>query len=134
MKLSGVEILDLAVREDTRGWVVEILRAEQIERPAFGQIYVTTAHPNHAKGNHYHQRKTEWFCVIKGRGLLALEDLHTHKRQEIPMGEGHMVTVKIPPNLAHGIRNVGDDLMFLLAYIDEPFSASDPDTIRYEVI
>lgn len=134
MGLPGVEVLNLTVHEDTRGWVVEILRGEQVDKPSFGQIYVTTARPDIAKGNHYHTRKMEWFCVIKGRGLLALEDLDTHQRQEILMDESNMVTVRIPRHIAHGIRNVGDDMMFLLAYIDEPFSASDPDTFQYEVI
>jgi dTDP-4-dehydrorhamnose 3,5-epimerase-like enzyme len=130
--LEGVQISRLAVKEDHRGWLAEILRGDQT-KGSFGQIYVTTAHPGKKKGNHYHTRKTEWFCVIKGRGKLVLQDLETGKRMEILMGDGNLVTVRIPPGVAHTIANVGEDMMYLLAHISEQFSPQDPDTVPFEL-
>lgn len=133
--ISGVEITKLRVHEDERGWLAEILRSEHlVEQRAFGQLHITTAHPNRVKGNHYHTTKNEWFCVIKGTGLLVLEDQRTGERDEIVMGDGNLVTVRIPPGVAHGIRNVGNDMMFLLVYNEESFDPERPDTIAKTVI
>jgi dTDP-4-dehydrorhamnose 3,5-epimerase-like enzyme len=133
MSLDDVEIKELRVHQDDRGWVMEILRSEHVGTKPFGQIYVTTAHPGISKGNHYHERKTEWFCVLKGRGRLVLESIRTHNRREIPMEEGDFKTVRIPPGVAHGLLNTGDEMLYLLAYIDEAYDPEDPDTLPYQI-
>ena len=132
--MDKVKIIKLDVKADNRGFVAEIVRDEDLENPnkKFGQIYVTTAKPGQTKGKHYHERKTEWFCVVKGKGLLTLIDKASNDRQEIKMGEDNMVAVQIPPNVWHAIKNTGDNEMYLLAYIDESFNPNDPDTIYEE--
>ena len=132
--MDKVKIKKLDVKADNRGFVAEIVRDEDLENPnkKFGQIYVTTAKPGQTKGKHYHERKTEWFCVVKGKGLLTLIDKASNDRQEIKMGEDNMVAVQIPPNVWHAIKNTGDNEMYLLAYIDESFNPNDPDTIYEE--
>jgi dTDP-4-dehydrorhamnose 3,5-epimerase-like enzyme len=133
MNLDRVEIIPLQLHEDERGWVMEILRSAHVRSAAFGQIYVTTARPGVSKGNHYHERKTEWFCVLKGKGRLVLEDTETGNRQEVPMEEGDFVTVRIPPGVAHGVLNVGNEMLYLLAYIDEAYDPESPDTLPYQI-
>ena len=103
--INGVTIKNLEVKKDERGWFAEILRSNEIDNPKFGQMYVTTATPGQTKGKHYHTRKTEWFCVIKGNGLLTLIDNESGEKQEIELGENNMVTVKIPPRVWHAIKN-----------------------------
>ena len=130
-----MNVTKMDIKTDERGWLAEILRREQLApgRQAFGQFFVTTAHPGISKGHHYHLRKHEWFCVIKGRALLVLEDVATKQRTEIPMGEGNMVTVELPLGSAHAIKNTGVDMMYLLAYVDEPFDPQDGDTHPYTI-
>lgn len=118
----------LAVRKDMRGSFFEVLRPEDVGNPTFGQVYITTAKIGETKGKHYHTRKTEWFCVVKGEGLLSLVDKKTNIKTKIKMGEKNMIFVKIPPNWYHAIKNIGKEEMFLLAYIDESFNPDDPDT------
>ncbi|MDD5111137.1 MAG: cupin domain-containing protein [Candidatus Altiarchaeota archaeon] len=133
MALGDVRKLD--VHTDQRGWLAEILKQEHVQAgKPFGQFYVTTAHPGVVKANHFHSRKTEWFCVIRGNALLVLSDKSGQQREEIPIGEGNMVVVRIPPGVAHGIKNVGSDMMYLLAYIDEPYNPADPDTTAAKVV
>lgn len=127
--IKGVVINKLDIKEDERGWLAEILRRENISaEKGFGQILFTVAKPGVTKGNHYHTRKQEWFSVIRGKGKLILKDNSTGKNQEIIMGEENMVTVKIPQNVTHTIQNVGNNMLYLLIYIDEPFDIKDPDT------
>ena len=130
--IQGVKIKKLDVKRDDRGWFTEILRGDEVEDPKLGQFYVTTANSGQTKGKHYHNRKLEWFCVVKGNALLTLVDTKTEERQEIKMGEDNMVTVEIPPRVWHAIANTGEDEMFLIAHISEPFNPEDPDTFQEE--
>ena len=126
----------LDVKADDRGWFAEIVRTEDLDgnKNPFGQMYVTVAKPGQIKGKHYHTRKTEWFCVVSGSGVLTLFDLETKEKSEIKIGEDNMVAVQIPPNVWHAITNTSTDReLFLLAYIDESYDPIDPDTIALEV-
>ena len=127
--IKNLVINKLDIRSDERGWLAEILRKENLNgKKDFGQIFITVAKPGVTKGNHYHKRKEEWFCVIRGRGKLLLKENPSGQYQEVPMGEENMVAVKIPPDVTHAIQNIGDEMLYLLIYIDEPFNRQDPDT------
>lgn len=130
--INGVKIKNLEVKKDERGWFTEILRGDEISDPKLGQFYVTVANPGQTKGKHYHNRKIEWFCVVKGRALLTLIENSSGQKQEVEMGEGNMVTVEIPPGVWHTISNTGQGDMFLVAHISEPYNPEDPDTIKEE--
>jgi len=131
-----INITKLDKKSDERGWVAEVLRFESIsnKKKEFGQIYMTTANPGFVKGNHYHIRKTEWFCVIRGKALLLLKDRKTGEEKEISMSGSELRIVEIPINVIHAIKNVGKDEMHLLAYIDESYNSSDPDTFMEKIL
>lgn len=95
---------------------------------------MTTAKPGKVKGNHYPLEHDEYFCVIKGKGKLVLKHTETGKTKELEIGEGNLVTVKITPKWSHGIKNVGEGDMFLLAYSDTEFDGKKPDTFREVVV
>lgn len=118
----------LDVKKDPRGWLAEIVRPEDVDNKSFGQILVTTAKPGETKGNHYHKRKTEWYCVIRGNGRLTLIDNKNGETKSLSMGEDDMILVAIPPNYFHSIKNTGKKEMYLMVYVSEPFNPSDPDT------
>ena len=124
MKLN---IKKLTVHKDDRGWLAEIFRPEDVGK-TFGQVLVTTAKPGQTKGNHYHKRKREWYCVVKGRGFLIVVDRKTGKKTELEMGDNNMVAVEIPKGSLHAINNIGRSEMILIAYTNESFDPADPDT------
>ena len=125
MKLT---VKKLTVKKDERGWLAEIVRPGDVGKGSFGQILVTTAGLGQIKGNHFHKRKTEWYCVIQGTGALTIINNETRKKSEVTMGDDNLVLVKIPPHHFHTIKNVGEKEMLLLVYVSEPFDPSDPDT------
>lgn len=123
-----IKIKNLEIKKDERGWLSEILRAEDVRDKKFGQILITVAKPGQTKGNHYHKRKTEWYCVLAGKGLLTVINRKNKKRKEIKMGKDNMIFVEIPVNHHHWIKNVGKNEMMLLAYTDDVYDKNDPDT------
>lgn len=128
--LNKIKIKKLNIKSDQRGWLVEVLSSSDVNNRPFGLIHVTTAKPGFIKGEHYHKRKTEWFCVIKGEGKLMLRDLDTQKTREIMLGEDSMSIVEIPPYIFHSIKNIGNEDLYLLAYVSESFDPKDPDTFK----
>ena len=71
--MRDIEITDLKKRTDERGWLIEVLRGESLNSTReFGQIFVSVAPPRKVRGNHYHTRKTEWFCVPVGTKKVLL--------------------------------------------------------------
>jgi len=130
--IDAVEIYPLDIKRDERGWLAEILRAEKrCPGEDYAHLYVTVAHPGKTKGRHYHQRKVEWFCVVSGEATLSLRDTRTGKEEKIPMGEKNMITVRIPPYVAHAITNTGMTPLFLVVIVSEQFNPEDPDTLPF---
>lgn len=126
-----LKIKKLEVKKDKRGTVAELIRSEDVGFAKFGQALLSTAKPGQAKGGHYHKRKKEWFCVIKGKGLLSVSNPTTGEEKKVEMGEENMVLVEIPIGCLHTIENAGEEDMYLLAYTNEAFDPSDPD-VYYE--
>lgn len=127
MKLT---VKKMQVKKDARGFLIEILRQKDLKRKMFGHLILSVAHPGQTKGGHFHKRKHEWFCVIKGKALLEVVNNRTGETASVVMGDNAMVLVKIYPHHTHTIKNVGSEDMYLLAYTDEAFHAKDEDTFR----
>jgi len=133
--MKNIEILDLDKKSDERGWLIEVLGGELPDGcKKFGQIHVSVAYPGKVRGNHYHTRKVEWFCVPTGKGLLILEDRETGETQEVMMGINNLKTIKIEPGTIHAIKNIGEDDMVLIVYSNESFDPDDPDTYYKKIL
>lgn len=128
-----LEIKKLTINKDPRGWLTEIIRAEDVGNKKFGQILITSANPGETKGNHYHKRKTEWYCVIKGNAVTTVINRKNKIKKVIKMGEKNMILLKIPPNHFHFIKNIGKNEMLLLAYTDDVFKVNNPDTYQENI-
>jgi len=130
-----IEIRKLEVKKDERGWLAEMLRREEMgSHTRFGQFLITTANPGYVKGNHYHKRKTEWFCVIKGRAEVTFENVKTREKKTIILDEKEPTIVKINPFTNHSVKNIGKEEMYLLAYVDDVYEEKDSDTFRVEKV
>ncbi|MBI2101450.1 dTDP-4-dehydrorhamnose 3,5-epimerase family protein [Candidatus Woesearchaeota archaeon] len=129
----SLETKSIAVHRDGRGWLAEIFKPEIIGSK-FGQVNITTAHPGVCKANHYHRKKNEWYCVIKGKMKLVLKDMKTGKMQEAIFGEDELKLVRIKAGTAHGFKNIGKDMLYLLYYVDTPYNPKNPDTYPAELI
>ena len=123
----NVKIKNLKKFEDERGLLVEILRDDEISEK-IKHIYFSISKPSVKRGNHYHKRKVEWFCVAKGKARLILEDNKTKERKELILSIENPKTVEISPNITHIIENIGNDEMYLIVIVNEVFDPKDTDT------
>src|SRR6187200_2735297 len=73
--INGVKLKQLRVVADERGWLTEILRADDAELfTKFGQVYVSATYPGVVKGWHYHRVQVDHFACIAGMVKLVLVD------------------------------------------------------------
>lgn len=123
---SKIEIIERNKLEDSRGWFLKVLTGKEENLPSYtGEIYLTNAAPNAAKGGHYHNKANEWFTLIIGECEARLVDLATGEKLNIHLSELSPKTIYIPANIAHIFVNNSDKDFILLAYTDQLYDPKD---------
>jgi UDP-2-acetamido-2,6-beta-L-arabino-hexul-4-ose reductase len=118
----------LKLNTDERGSFVEVFKLEN-----GGQVSFSTTKPGITRGNHYHIRKNEKFCVISGQASIKLRRIGTDKVIEYRVSGDNPSWVEMPIYYTHNITNVGDTELLTLFWINEHFNPEDPDTFFEEV-
>jgi UDP-2-acetamido-2,6-beta-L-arabino-hexul-4-ose reductase len=130
--LSYVELKDHCHRprlhSDARGQLFEILRLA-----GGGQIFFSTTKPGVIRGNHFHSRKVEWFCVVRGEAVIRLRRVGDNNVREFRVSGNSPQFISIPPLHTHQIENVGQEDLLTMFWCNEIFQASDPDTFYEQV-
>jgi len=133
--INGVQVKELDLIEDSRGWLTEILRKDWdfYEEPA--QFYYTTARPGVVKAWHLHKKQTDHLCCIKGTVELGLHDPRDDSDTEgesmtVTMGERSPRVAKVPPEVYHGFKNVGGEIAIVTNAPTELYDYDDPDEYR----
>jgi dTDP-4-dehydrorhamnose 3,5-epimerase len=136
--IGGVEILDLKRFVDDGGAFVELGRLTAGAHAAFAgfevkQVNYSEMDPGVIKAFHLHRRQTDvWFVPPGDRMLLILLDCRAGSPTEnavrrMILGDGATRLVRIPPGVAHGVRNLATTRGRLIYFVDTHFSP-DPDT------
>jgi len=129
--IEGVKIHDQFIHKDHRGFLLRLVRKEHVGDRIFGDSYILSSIPGVVRGNHFHKRTTEWFCLIKGKGCLGLKK--GEQVDFINLDDKNFKLIEIPPGISHAIKNTGDEIMIFFAYADERFNPDDDD-IHSEII
>jgi dTDP-4-dehydrorhamnose 3,5-epimerase-like enzyme len=131
-QIDKVRIIPRRLISDERGWFLKAITGTEEHIPSHtGEVYLTMGKPGQGKGGHYHPEAVEWFTVIAGEAVLQLEDIATHERRDIEMSLEKAITVFIPNNVAHIVKNNSDKEFILLAYTDKLYDPKD--TISYTI-
>lgn len=108
---------------DPRGTFVEIIR-----HGVSGQSSYSTTVPGITRGNHYHTRKIERFAVVKGRALIQLRKIGTDEVIDLYLDGTAPAYVDMPIWYTHNIKNIGEEELITMFWINEPYDPADPDT------
>lgn len=113
---------------DPRGAFVEVIRLGM-----GGQVSYSTTVPGITRGNHYHTRKIERFAVIKGKALIQLRKIGTNEVLDFYLDGENPAFVDMPIWYTHNIKNIGEEELFTMFWINEPYNPEDADTYFVEV-
>ena len=98
-----------------------------------GQVSFSTTKPGITRGNHFHTRKIERFAVIKGEAVIQLRKIGTSDIIELKLSGNEPSFVDMPIWYTHNIKNVGNDDLYTIFWINEFYDPNDPDTY-FEIV
>ena len=108
---------------DERGAFTELIRLN-----SGGQVSYSTTKVGITRGNHFHTRKIERFSVIKGKALIQLRKIGTTEVYDYYLSGDEPAYVDMPIWYTHNIKNIGDEELYTMFWINEFYDANDPDT------
>jgi UDP-2-acetamido-2,6-beta-L-arabino-hexul-4-ose reductase len=109
--------------KDPRGAFTEIIRLN-----VGGQVSFSTTVPQITRGNHFHTRKIERFAVIKGKALIQLRQIGTDEMLDYYLDGEEPAYVDMPIWYTHNIKNIGEEELYTIFWINEFYDPADPDT------
>jgi len=113
---------------DERGNFIEILRTN-----SKGQYSFSTTKPNITRGNHFHTKKIERFSVIKGESLIKLRKIGTNNTYEFKLNGNNPSFIDMPVWYTHNIKNIGEEELITLFWINEAYDKNNTDTYSEKV-
>jgi len=117
------------LKTDNRGFLFEMVKEK-----TGGQTFFSSTHPNIMRGQHYHTRKIERFCVISGMASIKLRKLLTKEVIEYKVSGDKPVFVDIPVYYVHSIENIGDTELLAVFWVNEIFNPDDTDTYMEPIL
>lgn len=108
---------------DNRGTFVELIRLG-----IGGQVSFSTTAPEITRGNHFHTRKIERFAVIKGKALIQLRQIGKTDVLDFYLDGENPSYVDMPIWFTHNIKNIGEEELYTVFWINEFYDPNDPDT------
>jgi dTDP-4-dehydrorhamnose 3,5-epimerase len=110
--IDGVVIKQLTKIADERGLIMHMLKKEDDEFNAFGEIYFSTIYPGVIKGWHIHKEMELNYAVVSGDIKMVLYDDREDSKtkgnlMEIFLGEKNYLLVKVPPMVWNGFKGIG---------------------------
>lgn len=113
---------------DARGQLFEVLRLA-----GGGQVFFSTTKPGVVRGNHFHSRKVERFCVVRGEAVIRIRRVGEDRVREFRVSGASPEFISIPALCTHQIENVGNEDLLTMFWCNEIFQPADPDTFFEKV-
>ena len=137
-RIDGVRVKALKVIADERGYLMEMLRADEPELfTKFGQVYVSATYPGVVKAWHYHEKQIDHFVCVAGMIKLVLVDTRADSPtngavNEFFMGTQNPMLVQIPNLVYHGWKCISPEMSLVINVPTEPYHYANPDEYRLE--
>lgn len=119
-----LKILKVKKNGDPRGWLAEVFRSDKIG--SFKQVYFCTIAPGEIRANHYHKKKSEWICALKGKAEIKLNN------KIVKVSGENLRLIKIDPFIFHTITNTGKENLYLAVASTKLYNKKNPDTYNHE--
>ena len=134
-KIHDVKIKRLTTHAADRGYLREVIRADEDLLRQFGQLTVTKTHPGVIKAFHWHKKQDDVWYIADGMARIVMYDQRegspTHgETQVVVAGEDNPLSVLIPAGVAHGYQVLGNKPVILFYAVTHPYDAADPDEYR----
>lgn len=126
-----LKIKELDSKADERGIFAEILKSNETKEQ-IKEVLLAVSKPGAVRGNHYHKKKVEWLCLIKGKAKFLYVDIKTGESKEVII-DNKPTIITTPLNIAHAVKNIGKDDLYLLEISNQIYS-ENPDIFAKKIM
>jgi len=114
-EIKGVIIRKLAKAQDSRGWLAELFRNDELDGEFIPTMaYISSTKPGVTRGPHEHREQADFFCFI-GPSNFKLRMWDNREESEtfrcvttIVVGQENPSAVLVPAGVVHAYQNIGD--------------------------
>lgn len=136
-RIHDVRTRALRMIPDERGFLLEMLRADDELFTKFGQAYVSATYPGVVKAWHYHKTQVDHFVCVAGMIKLVLVDTREGSPtrgavNEFFLGTQNPTLVQVPNLVYHGWKCISDEMSLVVNVPTEPYHYTEPDEFRLE--
>lgn len=141
--IPGVIIKKIKKNSDSRGWLLECLRNDEIDKEIYPVMsYISMTYPGKVRGPHEHTSQTDYFC-FPGPSTFRIyiwdnrKSSPTYSRKmEVEAGEDNPAIIIIAAGIVHGYKNIGEKEGLVINYPNTLYAGwggkEKIDEIRYE--
>jgi len=141
--LEDVIIRSPGKNEDSRGWLSEIFRSDDIPKSIMPQMgYISLTYPQIIRGPHEHLEQTDYF-YFPGVSIFEIHlwdnnpESQTYKKNHtFKTLDGEPLILVVPPRVVHAYKNIGDIAGLVLNFPNKLYAGENKkekvDEIRYE--
>lgn len=136
--IHDVRVKPLRLIPDERGWLLEILRADDPQMfERFGQVYASATYPGVVKAWHCHRRQVDYFTCVAGMVKLVLVDTRDDSPtkgaiDQFFIGVQSPAVVRVPNLVYHGWKCISLEPSIVINVPTEAYKHDDPDEHRLE--
>lgn len=121
--------LFLEKHQDERGYFCEASKDQGIG----GQVSYSLSKEGIERGNHFHTRRIERFCVIEGKAKIKIRKIGDKEVHSYVVSGDRPSIIDMPIWYAHSIVNMSKEPLLTLFYSNEIFDKDKPDTFMEKV-
>ena len=133
--IQGVQQVPLVAHVDDRGYLIEIIRANDPHMRKFGQVYIVGDPVRGAiRAFHKHRDLWDYFFISHGSAKFVLVDDRpespTYKQMDTFVTSGRNPSlIVVPPGVYHGWMSLEDDTQ-MISTATEVYNREKPDEAR----
>jgi dTDP-4-dehydrorhamnose 3,5-epimerase-like enzyme len=91
-------------------------------------FHTVSMEPGTIRGNHFHSQATEWLLFCGGPVLLAWQDPDSETIKKFGIKDNETLVI-IPPGVKHAVKNVGNQVLYLIAFRSPALSSEEPEVL-----
>ena len=128
---NDCRLFPIKLNEDDRGKLSELVISK-----TQGQIFYSTTKPDikHVRGNHFHTKRIERFCILEGRALVTMRKVGTNEVKAYSINGEDGVVFDTPVYYTHNLKNIGSTPLIACFWMNDILKEQKIDDTYYEEV
>ncbi len=114
---------------DERGKLSELLKSK-----IQGQVFFSTTTPQSIRGNHFHTKRIERFCVLQGKALISMRKVGAKKIKDFIISGEDYAVIDMPIWYTHNLKNIGEEDLICAFWMNDILDEVEQDDTNFLLV